>query len=41
MVVIAERNEVREEILAAGADELFLKAVNPNALLWVVDKHVA
>jgi DNA-binding response OmpR family regulator len=41
VVVITERNEVREEILAAGADELFLKPVNPNALLWAVDKHVA
>jgi DNA-binding response OmpR family regulator len=41
VVVITERNEVREEILAAGADELFLKPVNPNALLWAVDKHVS
>src|SRR6266852_2936821 len=41
VVVITERNEVREEILAAGADELFLKPVNPNALIWAVDKHVS
>ena len=41
VVVITERNEVREEILAAGADELFLKPVNPNALICSVDKHVS
>jgi DNA-binding response OmpR family regulator len=41
VVVITERNEVREEILAAGADELFLKPVNPNTLLCAVDKHVS
>ena len=41
VVVITERNEVREEILAAGADEFLLKPVNPNALVWAVDKHVS
>jgi DNA-binding response OmpR family regulator len=41
VVVITERNEVREEILAAGADEMFLKPVNPNSLLRAVDKHVS
>src|SRR5438128_12075155 len=32
VVVIAERNEVREEILAAGADELLPKAGQPVRL---------
>jgi DNA-binding response OmpR family regulator len=41
VVVITERAEVREETLAAGADEALLKPVNPNALLWAVDKHVS
>jgi DNA-binding response OmpR family regulator len=41
VVVITERREAREEVLAAGADEVLLKPVNPNALVWAVDKHVS
>jgi len=40
VVVITERNEVRGDS-GGGADEMFLKPVNPNALLWAVDKHVS
>jgi CheY-like chemotaxis protein len=32
--------EITEEALAAGADEVLLKPINPNALVWVVDKLV-
>lgn len=41
VVVITERAEVREETLAAGANEVLLKPVNPNALLLAVEKHVS
>ena len=41
VVMVTGRGEVTEEALAAGADEVLLKPVNPHALGWVVDKHVA
>jgi CheY-like chemotaxis protein len=40
VVMITGSAEVAEEALAAGADEVLLKPINPNALLWVVEKHV-
>jgi CheY-like chemotaxis protein len=39
-VVIVTGKEVAEEALAAGADEILLKPINPNTLTWVVDKLV-
>jgi CheY-like chemotaxis protein len=41
VVMVTGSDEVTEEALAAGADEVLLKPVNPYALVWVVDKHVA
>lgn len=41
VVMVTGSGEVKEEALAAGADEVLLKPVNPHALVWVVDKHVS
>ena len=41
VVVITEGADGKEEALAAGADEVLLKPVNPNFLVWAVDKHVS
>ncbi len=41
VVMVTSSDEVTEAALAAGADEVLLKPVNPHALVWVVDKHVA
>jgi DNA-binding response OmpR family regulator len=41
VVVITEGIEAKEKSLAAGADEVLLKPVNPNTLLCAVDKHVS
>ena len=41
VIMITKRPEAREEALAAGADEVLLKPVNPSALVWAVDKHVS
>jgi hypothetical protein len=30
-----------EQAKAAGVDEVLLKPVNTNALVWAVDKHIA
>ena len=40
IVMVTSSGDVSEEALAAGADEVLLKPVNPNALIWVVDKLV-
>jgi two-component system NtrC family response regulator/two-component system response regulator HydG len=40
VVMVTGSAEVREEALAAGADEVLVKPINPNALVWAVDKHV-
>jgi two-component system response regulator AtoC len=41
VVVVTGCGEVKEEALAAGADEVLVKPINPNALVWAVDKHVS
>jgi hypothetical protein len=38
--MLAGSDEVIDEALAAGADEVLLRPINPNALVWVVDKLV-
>jgi DNA-binding response OmpR family regulator len=40
VVVVTATGEVTDEALAAGADEVLVKPVNPYALVWAVDKHV-
>lgn len=40
VVMITESGEVTEKARAAGADDVLLKPVNPNALVWVVDEQV-
>lgn len=40
VVMIADTEEVTDEALAAGADEVLLRPINPNALTWVVEKLV-
>ncbi|MEK6322795.1 MAG: response regulator [Acidobacteriota bacterium] len=40
VVMVTGSDEVTEEALAAGADEVLLKPVNPNALVSAVDKLV-
>jgi len=40
VVVVTGSHEVTDEALAAGADEVLLRPINPNALIWVVDKLV-
>ena len=40
VVMLTYSGEVTEEALAAGADEVLLKPINPNTLVWVVDKLV-
>lgn len=41
VVMVTGSDEVTDEALAAGADEVLLKPINPNALTWVVDKLVS
>lgn len=41
VVMVTGSGEVTEEALAAGADEVLLKPINPNALVLAVDKHVS
>ncbi len=40
VVMVTGNGEVAEQAKAAGADEVLLKPINPNALVWAVDKHV-
>lgn len=39
VVMITGAKEVKEDALAAGADAVLSKPVNPNALIWIVEKH--
>jgi CheY-like chemotaxis protein len=41
VVMVTDNAEVTEEALAAGADEVLLKPINPHALVCAVDKHVS
>lgn len=41
VVMVTGSGEISDEALAAGADEVLLKPINPNALIWVVDKLVS
>ena len=40
VIMVTGSAEVTDEALAAGADEVLLKPINPNTLVWVVEKHV-
>ena len=40
VVMVTSNGETTEQALAAGADEVLLKPVNPNALISAVGKHV-
>ena len=40
VVMLTVDDSVSDDFLAAGADEVLLKPINPNALVWVVDKLV-
>jgi CheY-like chemotaxis protein len=40
IVMLTASGEITEEALAAGVDEVLLKPINPNTLVWVVDKLV-
>ena len=40
VIMVTGSAEVTGEALAAGADEVRLKPINPNTLVWVVEKHV-
>jgi CheY-like chemotaxis protein len=39
-VVLVTGSETTEQALAAGADEVLLMPINPNALIFAVGKHV-
>lgn len=41
VVMVTDSAEMTEQAKAAGADEVLLKPINPNALVWAVDKHIA
>jgi CheY-like chemotaxis protein len=41
VVMVTGSAEVTDEALAAGADEVLLKPINPNALVCAVDKLVS
>jgi len=40
VVMLTASSEITEEAFAAGADEVLLKPINPNTLVWLVDKLV-
>lgn len=40
VIMIAGSDDITDDALAAGADEVLLKPINPNALRWVIDKLV-
>lgn len=40
VVMLIVSDSVSDDFFAAGADEVLLKPINPNALVWVVDKLV-
>lgn len=39
VVMITGNKAIKEDALAAGADAVLSKPVNPNALIWIVEKH--
>ena len=41
VVMVTENSEVAELARWAGVDEVLIKPVNANALVWAVDKHVS
>ena len=41
VVMVTGSAKVTEEALAAGADEVLVKPINPNALVWAVDMHIS
>jgi DNA-binding response OmpR family regulator len=41
VVMVTGDGEVTEQAKAAGADEVLLKPINPNALVWTVDKQIS
>ena len=40
VVVLIEQAAAGDEALSAGADEVLLKPIDPNVLVWAVDKHM-
>ena len=40
VIMLTRGDEITDEALAAGADEVLVKPINPNALIWVVEKLV-
>jgi CheY-like chemotaxis protein len=40
VLVVTEHAAVSDEALSAGADEVLLKPINLNFLMWAVDKHM-
>lgn len=40
VIMLAGSDDVTQEALAAGADEVLLRPINPNALRWIIDKLV-
>ncbi|HSB12213.1 MAG TPA: response regulator [Blastocatellia bacterium] len=40
VVMVTGDDHGKEAGLAAGADEVLIRPVNPYALIWAVDKHV-
>jgi len=41
VIMLTRGDEITDEALAAGADEVLVKPINPNALIWVVEKLVS
>ena len=41
VVMVTGTGDVKEDALAAGADAVLSKPVNPMALIWIVEKHTA
>ena len=39
VIMVTGTRDVKEDALASGADEVLLKPVNPNALIFLVEKH--
>lgn len=40
VVMVTGKEEITEEALAAGVDRVLLKPINPNMLVWAVDKLI-
>lgn len=39
VIMVTGTPDIREDALAAGADAVLSKPVNPEALVWIVEKH--